>query len=289
MSTHAQMKAGLVVASVLALSGLAQAATTGTGTVTADVGQLVEITVPDNSIAAFPEFTPAAGSETVKYSTSDKLQFSNAKSNIQALWGYSAAVSFTKDADGAVSTTTVQYQGTTTTLADLVYGTQSATGNFVPLTVVTATDLTSEGNTGWTTHASCASMTYQGSLSIPYYDSAGLTQTALTRYYRYCDSAELYLSASKDVSAGDLARIVSDPEPGVSATAGEYEVAIAGQDYILYSAASATTVTLRLGQHVGLGTSATTGDFYSLLKFPDGFPAGAFSVTVTGTTSDIVS
>lgn len=279
----------LLLTTLSIAAGHAAGATTGTGTVSADVGQLVEITATDSSIAAYSEFTPTSGSETLKYSTSDYLRFSNAKSNIQELFNYGVSVSFTQDSDGSVSTTTVSYQGTSSTLSDLVYTTQSSSGDFLPASIVTGSDLTGESS-GWTQHADCAAVTYKGSFSIGYYNNAGVSQTALTRYYAACDSAtELYIGTAKDLSSGDKAFIYTQAAAGSSATAGNYEVAIGGQDYVFYSAASATTVTLRQGNHIALGSSSTTQDLYALLRFPDGFPAGSFSVTVTATASDIVS
>lgn len=288
-----QNRTGTGIASLLLLSLAvhgAQAATTGTGTVSADVGQLVEITVVDGAIAAYAEFTPVPGSDTVKYSTSDHLRFSNAKSNIQSLFNYGVSVAFVRDADAVTSTSTVSYQGVTTTLADLVYVSQSAAGAFLPAQVVTGQDLTSEGATGWTNHAGCATTTYQGSFTVPSYDAAGAAQTALVRYYRVCDSAtEIYVAETRDVSAGDLAYVYTSAQTGVSATAGNFEVVIGGQDYVFYSAAGATSVTLRQGQHVALGSTSTTSDVYALLRIPDGFPAGVLTATLTATASDIVS
>lgn len=284
---------GFGITSLLMLSlaiGPAQGATTGAGTVSADVGQLVEITVSDGSIAAYSEFTPVPGSDTVKYSTSDYLRFTNAKSNVQSLFDFGVGVSFAKDADGSTSTTTVQYQGVTTTLTDLVYVAQAAGGSFLPAQVVTGSDLTSEGNTGWTNAAGCGTMTYQGSFTVPYYNNAGAAQTSLVKYYRVCDSGtELYVGDSRDLSSADVAYVHTSTQSGASASASNYEVAIGGVDYVFHSAASATAVTLRQGQHVALGSSATTSDVYALLKIPDGFPAGVFTATVTATASDIVS
>lgn len=284
---------GSGIASLIMLSlalGHAQGATTGTGTVSADVGQLVEVTVSDSTIASYSEFTPVPGSDTVKYSTSDYLRFSNAKSNVQSLLDFSVSVSFLKDADGAASTTTVAYQGVTTTLADLVYVAQSSSGAFLPAQAVTGADLTSEGNTGWTNAAGCGTMGYQGSFSIPYYNNAGAAQTALVKYYRVCDSAtEIYVGDSRDLTSGDLAYIHTSTQGGSSASAANYEVSIGGADYVFSSAASAAAVTLRQGQHVALGTSSTASDVYALLKLPDGFPAGVFTATVTATASDVVT
>lgn len=280
----------IVVASGVFLAPQAFAATTGSGSVAADVGQLVEITTSDSTIASYSEFTPVSGAEAVKSSTTDYLRFSSAKSNIQTLWSYGVGVSFVKDTDGSTATTTVSYQGATTTLTDLVYLAQSSSGSFLPWAVATGTDLTSEGNTGWTNAAGCGTMVYEGSFSIPYYNNAGAAQTALTKYYRVCDSStELYIADTRDLSAADSAIIYTQASVGSSATAGNYEVAISGLDYVFYSAASATTVTLRQGPHVPFGTSAQTNDVYALMKFPDGFPAGAFTSTVTATTTDIVS
>lgn len=284
---------GFVIASLLiipSLLGHAQGATTGTGTVSADVGQLVEITVTDGTIAAHAEFTPVSGSDAVKFSTADSLRFSNAKSNVQSLFNYAVDVSFLRDADGSTSTSTLTYQGTTVTLSDLVYLSQSAAGDFLPASLVTGSDLTSEGDTGWTNHAGCAAVTYQGTFTVPYYSNAGAAQSALTRYYRVCDSGtEIYVASSRDVSSADVAYVHTMTSAGASATAANYEVAIGGQDYVFHSAASATTVTLRQGQHVALGTSAVTSDVYALVKIPDGFPAGVLTATITATVSDVVS
>lgn len=287
--TRTTTYASLSLILLLLGAGTAWAATSGTGSVSATVGQLVEVTVPDSSIASFSSFTPVPGSDTLKYSTSDYLRFSNAKSNVQEALALSASVSFVQSSTGSTSTTTVDYQGGTTTLADIVYLAQSSSGDFLPWKLV-GLDLTSEGNTGWTTHAGCASMTYEGSLSVARYTSAGAAGSTITKYYRVCDSGtELYLSDSKDVSSGDLAYVITQTAAGSSATSGNYEVTIDSVPYVFYSAGSASTVTLYQGKHLALGTASTTQDVYTLLKFPDGFPAGAFTATVTGTVSSIVT
>lgn len=280
----ATLTIGLVVS-----AGIAAGATSDTGTVSADVGQLVEISATDSSISAYTEFTPTSGQETLRFSTSDFLRFSNAKSNIQSLWSYDISVSFTQDSTGATSTTTVAYQGTTTTLSDLVYIAQSASGSFLPWEL-TGSDLT--GEAGWTKHADCASVTYQGSFSIPYYSSTGVAQSALTRYYQVCDTpAEIYVGAGKDLSGvnSDSANLYTAAVSGASATEANYETTIESTDYVFYSAGTATTVKIRQGQHVDLSTSSVTKDAYLLLKFPDGFPAGSFATTLTASASDIVS
>lgn len=286
-------RSGSVIVCLLLMSfalGAARGATTGTGTVSADVGQLVEVTVTDGSIAAYAEFTPVPGSDTLKFSTSDYLRFSNAKSNIQSLFSYSVGVSFVKDADGSTSTSTVAFQGVTTTLSDLVYLAQSASGAFLPAQLATASDLTSEGDTGWTNAAGCGTLTYQGFFTVPSYSNAGAAQAALTKYYRVCDSGtEVYVGDSRDLSGADVAFVTTSTQAGPSATAANYEVVIGGVDYVFSSAASATAVTLRQGQHVALGATSTTADVYALLKIPDGFPAGVFTATVTATAADIVS
>lgn len=277
------------LAVLVALAPVAQGATSGTGTVAATVGQLVEVTVPDATIASFSSFAPTPGSETVKFSTSDNLRFSNAKSNVQEMLTLTTSVSFVQSSSGATSTTTVSYQGATVTLSDLVLLSQSSSGDFLPWKLV-GTDLTSEGNTGWTTHAGCAAMTYQGSLSVARYTSAGASASAITKYYRVCDSGtEIYVADSKDVSSGDLAYVTTQTAAGSSATAGNYEVTIGSVPYVFSSAGSASAVTLHQGKHLALGSSSTTQDVYALLRFPDGFPAGSFTATVTGAVSQVVT
>lgn len=287
-------RSGFGIACFLLLTTLAlapaQGATTGAGTVSADVGQLVEVAVLDGSIAAYAEFTPVPGSDTLKFSTTDHLRFGNAKSNVQSVFAYSVGVSFVKDADGTTSATTLAYQGVTTTLADLVYLSPAATGAFLPAQVATAADLTSEGATGWTNAPGCGTTTYQGVFTIPWYDNAGAAQAPLTKYYRVCDSGtEIYVADSRDLGAADLAYVTTSTQPGAAATAASYEVAIGGVDYVFSSAASATGVTLRQGQHVALGATSTTADVYALLKIPDGFPAGVFTATLTASAADVVA
>lgn len=286
-SNRAWLPAALTA--LLVMAGTASGAITGAGTVAADVGQLIEIVVTDGSIATYAEFTPTSGTDAVKFSTSDFLRFSNAKSNVQEAFTYAASVSFAQDSDGSTATTSVSYQGTTTTLTDLVYLSQSAAGDFLPWRIVTGSDLTSE-STGWTQHADCGTSNYKGSFSIAYFNNAGAAQSALTRYYSVCDTqTEIYVGTTKDLSSGDKALIYTQTSSGAGATAGNYEVAIGGQDYVFYSAASAATVTLRQGNHAALTASSTTQDLYVLMKFPDGFPAGTLTTTVTATASDIVT
>lgn len=250
------------------------------------MGQTFEIVVVDGSIAAYSEFTPVSGADIVKYSTSDRLAFSNGVSLERALWTYTVGVTFTWDQDGSTSTTTVAHAGAPpggTVLTNLPFAAETSTAAFLPLKVETTADLT--GETGWTKHPDCGTVNYQGSFVIAYYSNGGVAQTPLTLYYQVCDTQqEIYVDNVKTLTSADWAYIstratlATDPETS-------HEVVIQGTEYVFASAASATTVTLRPGHVVPI--TSTTHDSYLLLRFPDAFPAGLFETTLTATASDI--
>lgn len=285
------MRSALVLAAALALASVAAAPPSGNGSGSGKLGKKIEVTVEDGSIAPFPFFVPVAGEETVRHSVTDYLRFANGKSNVRALWEYSAALTLVRDDDGTSTSTTVSYQGSTTTLADLALLAQSASGPFTPWEVRTATDLTSEGATGWTNPSGCGTMTYQGTFSILSYSAAGAPQAATTRYYRVCDTAtELYVGASRDLSAADYALLSTETSAAASASDANYEVGILGNLYVFYAAPSAASVTIRQGDLVPLSDSSSESrDLYVLLRFPDGFPAGDVSGTITATTSGVIT
>lgn len=246
---------------------------------------IVSVGVVDGS-ASLAEVAPVSGASVARWSTSDGLRFSNDGSTEGELIVYTATHSFARDSDGSTATDSVSYQGVTTTLAENLFAAQSSTGDFLPLRVVTSTDLT--GEAGWTKDGGCGTVTYQGSLSIAWSSNAGVAQTSLVRYYQVCDAgAELYLDADKALASGaDLA--YSTTTQRVLPNEADYELSIQGTDFVFASAASATAVTLQQGRHVGSGfTSPTTVDTFLLYRFPDGFPAGATTTTLTATATDI--
>lgn len=246
-------------------------------------GAVFEVTVTDGTIASLGTATPSPGNEVNQFSLTDKLSFANGVSLERALWTHTVAATFTDDQDGSTSSTTVAFQGASATLTDLVFGAQAAAGPFAPFRVRTASDLTGEG--GWTQNSSCGTVTYQGSLSVPSYTSAGTAVAATTYYYQVCDAAaEVYVGATKDLTVGDFAYVSSTPTL-VTTTSTDYEVVLLGLAYVFTSAGSATTVTLDQGRYVPL--TATTVDVYLLLRYPDGFPAGSMAATVTTTGVDI--
>lgn len=275
-----------VLAAMLALATGGIAATSQTGSISAGLNQLVEIKASDSSVA-LGSVSPTSGSDSVAKDTSDVLKFTNGKSNVQAGWDYGISVDFTKDADGSTITdSSVSYQGTSAQVQDLLYVADTSTGNFTEWEVATDSDLT--GNTGWTSHADCGAVDYQGDLMVDHFDNNGAKQTAAQFYYQVCDSSsEIYVDTDKDVSDGDKAIVVTQASAGSTATEANYELSLLDNDYIFYSAGSATTVTVRQGHHVNLGTDTLAEDERALLELPDGFPAGSFSVTLTASASDI--
>lgn len=287
--TKGTLVAFAIAAAALMIAYPAQAATEDSGTVSSGVDQLVEIEVTDAAIA-LGSATPSSGTATSQYSTADSLVFSNANSNVQAAWDYGISASFTKDADGSTVTDgSVSFQGTSVELQDLIHLGQESTGKFLPWLVSTGTDLSGE-TSGWTSHADCADSQYKGSFSVAHFDNTGSKQAAETLYYEVCDSStELYLDSDKDLSAGDKAIIISQASSGSEATAANYEVAIQGVDYVFYSAADASSVTLRQGRHVDHESDSNSESNFALLEVPNGFPAGSFSVTLTASASDINS
>lgn len=241
----------------------------------------IAVTVVDGTISLV-EFTPVPGSERVVSSTTDFLRFSNSGSDEREAILYTATHSFAFDKDGSASTTTVSYQGTTSTLKDLVWASQSSSGAFLQLEVVTTTDRF--GQAGWTNNLNCLSLQFQGEWSIAWYNNAGVAQTPLVRYYQVCDTVEIYVDSDKDLSDGDFSNIVTQTTLFTTPET-DYEIVIQGTDFLFASAASATTVTLRQGRFVP--NSATNVDSYFLELFPDGFPAGVLSTTLTATAYDI--
>lgn len=238
---------------------------------------LIEVVATDSTIAAHPEFTPVAGQESTRWSTSDGLRFEAGSSTERALWTATSSSSFVRDQDGATVTTELAYQGTATSLEALVFATRSATGIFSPLMTETAQDLT--GETGWTAHASCGTVVYQGRFEVASYTSDGSVRPAQLLYYQVCDgSEEIYVNSSRDLQAGDFAYIGSKATPQAETGAPDYEITIEGNSYVFASAASATAVRLRQGLYA---TSTAAADFYLLHRFPDGFPAGTLTVTLT--------
>lgn len=276
----------VTVAAMLAVATGGIAATSQTGSISAGLNQLVEIKASDSSVA-LGSVSPTSGADSVAKDTSDPLKFTNGKSNVQAGWDYGISVDFTKDADGSTITdSSVSYQGTSAQIQDLLYVADTSTGNFSAWEVTTDTDLT--GNTGWTSHADCGAVDYQGDFMVDHFDNSGNKQTAAQFYYQVCDSSsEIYVDTDKDVSDGDKAIVVTQGSAGSTATAANYELSMLDNEYVFYSAGSASTVTVRQGHHVDLGTNTLSEDEYALLELPDGFPAGSFSVTLTASASDI--
>lgn len=273
---------------LLATSLTAVAASSQTGTISTHLDQLVEIAVSDGSIS-LGSVSPTSGSDKVAKSTTDPLAFTNGKSNVQSGWDFGVSVDFTKDADGStVTDASISYQGTSSNVQNLLHVADGSSGNFTEWELKTNSDMT--GNSGWTSHADCGSVDYQGDLAVGHFDSSGNAQADATRYYQVCDSSsEIYVDADKNLSDGDKAIVVTQASAGADATAANYEVSLLDTDYVFYSAASATDVTLRRGHHVALGTDTNSEDLYALYQMPDGFPAGDFSVTLTASAADINS
>lgn len=246
----------------------------------------VSVGVVDGSVA-LAEVAPTAGAAVVRLSTTDGLRFSNEGSTEAELVVYSAAHSFRYDRDATATAGPVTHQGVTTSLADNAFAAQSGAGAFLPLRVVTATDLT--GQAGWTKSAGCGTVTLQGALSVPWYSNAGVPQAPLVRYYQACDgSAELYLDGDKDLSSGADLVLVSTTQQ-VLASEADFEATLQGTDFA-FTGVSGASVVLQQGRYLPSGfTSPTTTDLYFLYRFPDGFPAGATTTTITATATDIVS
>lgn len=240
-----------------------------------------EVVVTDSTIGLVTT-SPTIGSTVVGFSTVDGLTFTNGLSLERALWTQTVALTFTKDDDASTSTTTVSHQGTTTSLANVVYGAQSAVGNFAPFRL-TGSDLT--GEAGWTANAGCAAVVYQGSLAVPSYTSLGAPRSTATYYYQVCDSSEeIYVGASKNLGSADFAYVSSKATTALTGES-DYEIVLESVDFVFTSAASAAAVRLDQGTFVPI--TSTTATTYLLYRWPDGFPAGTLGVTVTTAASDI--
>lgn len=245
------------------------------------------VTVVDGA-TALGEQVPSPGSDLVRLSTTDGLRFSNTGADQRALVRVSASHSFAHDHDGSVSTTTVSYQGASSDLASLYWAAQASSGPFMPVRVVTSSDQT--GQAGWTKSSSCTTVNYQGRFSIPWWSNAGAAQTALDRNYQVCDSNRLWLDTDQDFSSGaDSAYVSTHATNALFTTEADYELAINGLDYVFDAAPGATSVALHQGRFVPdpLVNGVSTWDVYTLAKFPDGFPAGVETTTVTAAGLDI--
>lgn len=245
---------------------------------------IVAVTEVDTS-SSIAEYTPVTGQATVRMTTSDPVSFSNSGSTEREAITLSISHSFRYDSDGTTASS-VTYQGTTSAIADLFWSAQSTTGNFGRFRLVTASDLTSE-TSGWTEHSACGTMTYQGTFSIPYYSNAGVAQTALDRYYMVCDSTRIWVDTDKNMGSGADSAYLDTLAVSILSAEADHEIDLAGVTYLFESAASASSVTLHQGHFVPLG--ATTISNYFLYLFPDGFPAGVTTSTITATALDITS
>lgn len=242
---------------------------------------IISVTVVDGSVS-LSGFTPVAGQSATLSSTTDVLRFSNSGATEREAIMYTLTFVFTDDQAGTTSTTSLSYQGGTTLFKNIVWGAQSSSGGFLPFEVVTTTDRW--GQSGWTKHANCATLQLQGEWSIPWYSNAAVAQTPLLQYYQVCDSVEIYVDADKDLSNGDFSNIVTQTTL-LTTPETDYEIVIQGTDFLFASAADANSVTLRQGRFVPI--TATDVDSYFLELFPDGFPAGVLSTTLTATAYDI--
>lgn len=258
------MRVGAAVAIMLvvALSGHAQAA----GAVTVVAGSV--------SIAEFP---PSAGSDTVRKGSSP-LRFSNEGATERELVIFTASHVLAYEQGGSASGS-VTFQGEARAMSSLFFAAQSASGDFLPLRVTTAADRT--GEAGWTKHAQCGAVTYQGDLSIAWFTNAGAAQTPLARHYQVCDGIRIFVDADKDMSSGaDFAYVSTSSQ--VLAGEADYEITLQGVDFAFTGAGSASAVTLDQARYLGAPVpSATTVDLHPLYRFPDGFPAGVVTTTVT--------
>lgn len=251
-------------------------------------GAVVSVAVVDGS-AALPDVQPSPGSAAVRHSTSDPVRFSNEGATEPQLVVLTAQHSFRWDRDGATSSASVAHQGATTALSDTLFVAQSPSGAFLPLRLGTAADLT--GQSGWTKNAACGAVTYQGRFSVPWFGNDAAAQAPLARYYQVCDAgAEIYVDGDTDLANGaDFAHVTTTQQvlPGEA----DFEITIQGTDFAFPPAGSATGVALQQGRFAPspLTSGATTlVDAYFLYRFPDGFPAGAVTTTLTATATDIM-
>lgn len=247
----------------------------------------VSVTVSDSS-SALGTYAPSSGMDGARGTTSDPVAFSNFGATERQALAFTASFSLAYRGNSSVATTTVPFQGRVVELIDLAHAAQSSSGSFLPLRVRTAADLT--GEAGWTKAATCGVVTYQGSFSVVPYASSGSPQSPIARFYQVCDASRIYVGASKDMTLGaDDAWMVTVARTVTSAAA-EHELALGGAGYVFFSAASASTVTLHQGLHQAAPVpTASTVSLYPMHVFPDGFPAGTDTITLTATAYDITT
>lgn len=244
---------------------------------------VVSVEVADATVT-LAEVQPQAGQPALRWSTSDFLRFTNDGATEPQLVVYTASHLFRYDRDATTSASTVTHQGVATRLSDNAFATPVAAGDFLPLSIVTTTDRT--GQAGWTKHAGCGTVNYQGEMSVPWYSNAGVGQTALLRHYQVCDDVELYLDTDNSLGDADLAYVKTHMRLFVNAQ--DHLVTIQGVEFAFGSAASATAVTLQQARFTNnYITEPAQLDLHFLYRFPDGFPAGVTTTTLTATATDI--
>lgn len=223
------------------------------------------------------EFAPAAGADAVRKASSP-LRFSNEGATERELMIFTASHVHAYD-QGDSASGSLTFQGQARSLSSLFFAAQSASGNYLPLRVTTAADRTGEAN--WTKHGQCGAVTYQGELSISWFNNTGAAQSPLARYYQVCDGIRLFVDVDKDMSGGADSAYVSTSSQVLAGEA-EYEITLQGVDFAFTSASSAAAVTLDQARYLPAPVpNPTTVDLHPLYLFPDGFPAGVMTTTVT--------
>ena len=285
-SVHKVVTTVLLVFAI-ALLPAALAATTGTGTVTTTLGEFVEITFTDSTIAAFSATPSSADPGPRAFSTSDGFTVTNLFSNTRGALTYD----ITSATDGSASSTK-QVQGTTHTIADWVYVKLGSGSYFTTYETVGTFDASAASYTapgGFTKDS-------QGTFAIRRYDATtpadgGDGTTTVNWIYDSGANKYMFDTADKDFSNANGEATVW-PISKLDETSG-YTYAVQGNAYAVSSVAGAGSnyvPTVRLGKQADFsGLASVTEDIFLLIDFPSGTPGDTYSVTLTATMSQVTS
>lgn len=277
----------LLVCILLTSATAGQAATSGTGSVSATLGTFVEISVTDNAIAAFSATPTSSDPGPRAFSTADGFTFSNLYSNTRAMF----SLDVTSATDGSASSTKT-VQGTTHTIADWVYIRTDNNDNFATYETAGAYDAAAAGYTapgGFTKDS-------QGTFTISYYDTTtpadGADGTTTVNWIYDATANQYYFdSTDKDFTNANGEALVNPASKTGLSSDYNYTVNDNGYGVTSVAAAGANYVpTVRLAWQIDFSTAGSvTQDAYLLFDFPSGTPSDTYSVTVTATATQLTA
>lgn len=272
---------------LLLVTGSTLAATTGTGSVDAVLNGFVEISVTDSTIAAFSSTPTSSDPGPRAFSTADGFTFSNGFTNTRSLLDVDITT-----AQNSEPSSTVTVQGTEHTIANWIYVLQGTNTHFTTFETVgtydaTAGDYTAPG--GFTKDS-------QGTFTIRYYDKTtpadgGDGTTTVNWIYDATANKYMFDTADKDFSnANGEATVWPSSKTGQTTN---YAYEVSGNTYGVTSVAAAGAnyvPTVRLAWQIDFSTAgSTTKNTYLLVDFPSGTPQDTYSITLTGTSTQLTA